>query len=159
MAKQKEQGTKFWVCVDEYVDDPETGALKLVKERMHRPVIMAVNKREYTKDGVYFPPVVRSMVPDQWHGLYELRGDDEYFQQIDAVMKKAADDSFGKIIGPFESREDAIQAKAAARKLTPREQAATMTAKANELAEENKALSSEVARLQAQLAAIQRKDG
>lgn len=143
-AKTKDQ---FFVVVDEYEDHPETGELML-KRPLMRPIFPCVNKRAYEKDGVYHPAVKRSMIAQSWHGVYTVLGNDEYNAEKMAVMTEVVKDHPKKIIGPYDSIEDAIQAKHAERTQTPRE-------KVGSLSIENKELNTELAELKAQIARLE----
>lgn len=137
----------FFVAVDEYEDHPETGELML-KRPVMREQIPYINEQAYTKDGVYHPAIADSLVPDKWNGLYIVKAGvgAERRKRMLAVMKQAVEDYEGKIIGPFESRELAIQAKHAARPPTPKELNKSLSAKVE-------SQNAELADLKAKLAA------
>jgi len=146
MTDKKDQ---FFVVVDQYEDHPESGELML-KRPIERPIFPCVNKSAYAKDGVFHPAVKRSMEANKWHGTYTVLGKDEYQKEKLAVMTAVVKDHPGKIIGPYDSVEDAIQAKHAER--TP-----TNSEKVGSLSAENAELNTELVELKEKIAQIEGK--
>jgi len=147
-SKKKDEGA-YYITVDEYEDNPETGELMLVSPRM-RVQFPYVNDQPYTdKDGVFHAAEARSLTPDTWHGMYSIPANADRRDKMVAVMNAAVKKYPDKIIGPYDTPEEAIQAKHAQRKATPRELVAR-------LGEQVETQNTELEELRAKLAAMEK---
>lgn len=147
MASKKDK--VYFVVVDEFVENPETGALKLRKP-VYRDHVFYTNKPAFTgPDGVFHPATAKKLVPDKYSGLYIVNAaHDPEASKAMAIMKAKVDDPANPIIGPFETFEEAIAAKEDARTRTPRENVSQLTQANAEATAEIEALKAELAKIQ-----------
>lgn len=123
MSNETQKST-FFAVVDEMLEVPETGELK-IKDPIYRDHVFYVNSPGFTgPDGITHRASAKKLVPDSQMGIYEILMKDPDAKKAIAVMTEMVKDPTNPIIGPFNSYGDALQAKNDKRKRCPSELAA-----------------------------------
>jgi len=139
---------EFYVVVDEFVDDPNTGELML-KQPVFRTKFLAVNIPAHTDANQIAHAPVKVMVdPDETNGVYPVRVVEGFSGEKSQIMQFKVKQYDGKIIGPFESPKEALLAKHTARPKTKSE-------RVNKLEQEGEQKDAELAALREKLSAME----
>lgn len=114
----------FFVVVDEMLEVPETGELK-IKDPIYRDHVFYVNSPAFTgPDGVTHRASAKKLVPDKQMGIYEIHLKDPDAKKAITIMTEMVKDDTNPIIGPFNTYAETLQAKNDKRKRCPSEMAA-----------------------------------
>ena len=112
---------EFYVVVDEFVDDPNSEELML-KQPVFRNKFLAVNRPAFTDANQIAHQAVKVMInPDEINGIYPVLVDSGFSGEKSVTMKFKVEQYKGTILGPFDTQEEAVMAKHAARPQTPNE--------------------------------------
>ena len=111
---------EFYVVVDEFKDDPVTGELML-KQPVFRLKFLAVNRPAFTDANQIAHQAVKVMLnPDAINGIYAVLVDAGFSGEKSETMKFKVK-QYKEILGPFDTPDEAVLAKHAARPQTPKE--------------------------------------
>jgi len=122
-----------------------------------RETIVFLNTRggKNPDTGEYIPPACKGMEPDGI-GIYAIFDGDEYYKEKNMAMERALKDLSGRILGPFESRDEAIQAEMRARPMSAAQKLAVVSTERDRLLADKAKSDAENKTLRADLAAMRR---
>jgi hypothetical protein len=136
----------WFAVVDEFYDPNSPD----VPPALFRGSVVYVNTKSVTDPttGEHLPGVCKSIDPTV-EGLYIVGPYDQWYEQKIRHLSIRATRPEVPIIGPFYTREKAIEARTLARHLTPDEENAVVAARNQELETENKAIRKQLEKLTA----------